>query len=55
VAPLLGDVRYGGAAPGAELWLLCFRYSFLHPANGKKITVSYLPDAWREAMGLVEE
>jgi 23S rRNA pseudouridine1911/1915/1917 synthase len=52
VAPLEGDVRYGQGAPGAELWLLCFRYSFLHPANGKKITVSFLPEPWREAMGL---
>jgi 23S rRNA-/tRNA-specific pseudouridylate synthase len=55
VAPLLGDVRYGNAAPGNELWLLCFRYSFLHPASGKKITVSFMPDAWREAMGLMEK
>jgi hypothetical protein len=31
--------------------LLCFRYSFLHPANGKKTIVSFLPDAWRTAMG----
>jgi 23S rRNA pseudouridine1911/1915/1917 synthase len=53
VAPLLGDVRYGGAAPGSELWLLCFSYSFRHPANGKKITVSFLPEAWRAAMGLL--
>jgi 23S rRNA pseudouridine1911/1915/1917 synthase len=52
VAPLLGDVRYGHGAAGAELWLLCFRYSFLHPANGNKIMVSYLPAAWREAMGM---
>ncbi len=52
VAPLIGDVRYGSAAPGGELWLLCFRYSFRHPVNGKKITVSYLPEPWRQAMGL---
>ena len=52
VAPLLGDVRYGQGSAGAELWLLCFRYSFLHPVNGKKTTVSFVPDAWREAMGL---
>jgi 23S rRNA pseudouridine1911/1915/1917 synthase len=52
VAPLEGDVRYGQGTAGAELWLLCFRYSFLHPANGKKISVSYLPETWREAMGL---
>ncbi len=52
VAPLLGDVRYGQGTPGAELWLLCFRYSFLHPAVGKKITVSFLPEPWRDAMGL---
>jgi len=55
VAPLLGDVRYGGAAPGGELWLLCFSYSFLHPASGKKVTVSYLPGPWREAMGVLEK
>ena len=36
VAPLLGDVRYGGAPPGRSLWLLCFRYSFLHPLMAKK-------------------
>jgi 23S rRNA pseudouridine1911/1915/1917 synthase len=52
VAPLLGDVRYGQGAAGAELWLLCFRYSFLHPDHGKKTTVSFLPEPWREAMGL---
>jgi 23S rRNA-/tRNA-specific pseudouridylate synthase len=52
VAPLLGDVRYGQGAAGADLWLLCFRYSFLHPAHGKKTTVSFLPEPWREAMGL---
>jgi 23S rRNA-/tRNA-specific pseudouridylate synthase len=52
VAPLLGDVRYGQGTPGAELWLLCFRYSFLHPAGGKKTTVCFLPDAWRLAIGL---
>ena len=52
VAPLDGDVRYGQGTPGAELWLLCFRYSFLHPAVGKKITVSFLPEPWRQAMGL---
>jgi len=34
---------------------LCFRYSFLHPANGKKITVSFVPDAWQQAMGIEEE
>jgi 23S rRNA-/tRNA-specific pseudouridylate synthase len=55
VAPLSGDVRYGLGTPGAELWLLCFCYSFRHPINGKKITVSFLPDAWRAAMGLSEE
>ncbi len=51
MAPLLGDVRYGQGAAGAELWLLCFRYSFLHPAHGKKTTVSFLPDPWREGHG----
>jgi len=52
VAPLAGDVRYGHGHAGAELWLLCFHYSFLHPASGKKIAVSFLPEAWRQAMGL---
>ncbi len=52
VAPLLGDVRYGGAAPGGELWLLCFQYVFPHPATHDKLSVSYIPPAWREAMGL---
>jgi 23S rRNA-/tRNA-specific pseudouridylate synthase len=55
VAPLLGDVRYGQGTPGAELWLLCFRYSFLHPASGKKTMVSFLPEPWREAMGFDRE
>ncbi len=53
VAPLLGDVRYGGAAPGNDLWLLCFQYVFPHPASRKKISVSFLPDAWKNAMGLI--
>jgi 23S rRNA-/tRNA-specific pseudouridylate synthase len=52
VAPLEGDVRYGQGAAGAELWLLCFHYSFIHPGSGKKISVGFLPDAWRAAMGL---
>jgi len=52
LAPLDGDVRYGHCAPGAELWLLCFQYSFLHPNSAKKISVGFLPDAWRAAMGL---
>jgi 23S rRNA-/tRNA-specific pseudouridylate synthase len=51
VAALLGDVRYGGAAPGGDLWLLCFSYSFRHPTGGKKITVSFIPQEWCEAMG----
>jgi 23S rRNA pseudouridine1911/1915/1917 synthase len=54
LAPLLGDARYGGAPAGAELWLLCFGYSFRHPAGGAKVTVNFLPDAWRAAMGMVE-
>ena len=54
LAPLLGDVRYGNAAPGNELWLLCFRYSFLHPKSGKKIVVGFIPDAWRTALDLPE-
>ncbi len=51
VAPLLGDVRYGGAAAGSELWLLCFHYSFRHPASHEKITVSFLPEKWRTSIG----
>jgi 23S rRNA pseudouridine1911/1915/1917 synthase len=54
VAPLLGDVRYGHYAPDSELWLLCFQYSFRHPASGKKITVGFLPPAWRCALALPE-
>lgn len=52
IAPLLGDVRYGGAAPGGELGLLCFQYVFPHPAYGEKVSVRYIPAAWQEAMGL---
>jgi 23S rRNA pseudouridine1911/1915/1917 synthase len=52
VAPLAGDVRYGHGQPGADLWLLCFHYSFRHPATGKKTSVSFLPEAWRQAMDL---
>ena len=52
VAPLLGDVRYGGAAPGGELWLLCFQYVFPHPVTKERLSVRYVPAAWREAMGL---
>jgi 23S rRNA pseudouridine1911/1915/1917 synthase len=52
VAPLAGDVRYGGAPPGGELGLLCFQYSFPHPASGKKTTVRFLPESWRAAMDL---
>jgi 23S rRNA-/tRNA-specific pseudouridylate synthase len=51
VAPLLGDVRYGGAPPGSELWLLCFQYSFPHPVGGRTVRVRYLPGAWLEALG----
>jgi len=52
VAPLAGDVRYGHGSPGSELWLLCFHYSFRHPASGKKTTVSFLPPHWRRALDL---
>jgi 23S rRNA pseudouridine1911/1915/1917 synthase len=52
VAPLLGDVRYGGAAEGGKLWLLCFQYVFPHPACRERVSVRFLPPAWREAMGL---
>lgn len=52
MAPLLGDVRYGGAEPGNELWLLCFQYVFPHPATRKRISVRFVPPAWQEAMGL---
>jgi 23S rRNA pseudouridine1911/1915/1917 synthase len=55
LAPLLGDVRYGGAAPGNDLWLLCFQYAFVHPATRERFSVRYIPSAWREAMGLKEE
>ncbi|MCU0236005.1 MAG: RluA family pseudouridine synthase [Acidobacteria bacterium] len=51
VAPLLGDVRYGGAASGSELWLLCFQYAFPHPFGGRTVRVRYLPAAWQEALG----
>jgi len=52
IAPLAGDVRYGGALPGAELGLLCFHYSFPHPADGRKTSVRFIPESWRRAMGL---
>jgi 23S rRNA-/tRNA-specific pseudouridylate synthase len=52
VAPLSGDIRYGGSPPGAELGLLCFQYAFPHPASGLKTTVRFIPESWREAMGL---
>jgi 23S rRNA pseudouridine1911/1915/1917 synthase len=52
VAPLAGDVRYGGAAAGAELGLLCFQYSFPHPSSGKKTTVRFIPESWRRALGV---
>lgn len=51
LAPLLGDVRYGGAPPGGDLWLLCFQYAFAHPVSGRRLRVSYLPPEWRRAMG----
>lgn len=54
VAPLAGDVRYGGAAPGSGLWLLCFQYSFPHPTGGRKVTVRHLPEDWRRALGLAD-
>ncbi len=54
VAPLVGDIRYGGAADGAELGLLCFQYAFPHPVGGRTVRVRYLPEAWREAMGLAD-
>ncbi len=52
LAPLLGDVRYGGAAPGGDLWLLCFQYAFPHPFSRERFSVRYVPPAWQEAMGL---
>lgn len=55
VAPLAGDVRYGGAPPGAELGLLCFHYSFPHPVGGRKTTVRFIPEGWRQAMGMDRE
>lgn len=54
IAPLLGDVRYGGAAPGGALWLLCFQYAFVHPLTGKKLSLRHIPRAWQEAMGIEE-
>jgi 23S rRNA pseudouridine1911/1915/1917 synthase len=51
VAPLAGDVRYGGAPPGGELGLLCFQYSFPHPASGQKTTVRFIPESWRRSLG----
>ncbi len=55
VAPLAGDVRYGGAEPGNDLWLLCFQYAFPHPAYKERVSVRFVPPAWQEAMGMVEE
>jgi 23S rRNA-/tRNA-specific pseudouridylate synthase len=52
VAPLAGDIRYGGATAGAELGLLCFQYSFPHPASGKKTTVRFIPENWRRVLGM---
>ena len=52
VAPLLGDVRYGGAVAGAELWLLCCQYVFPHPGDGRRFSVRFLPAAWKSALGL---
>lgn len=52
VAPLAGDMRYGGAEPSRELWLLCFQYVFPHPATRERTSVRFVPPAWQEAMGL---
>jgi len=52
LAPLDGDVRYGRAPKGDRLWLLCFQYAFRHPASGRKVTVSFLPEDWRRALDL---
>lgn len=55
VAPLVGDMRYGGADPSPELWLLCFQYVFPHPACREKVSVRFIPPSWQEAMGLAEK
>lgn len=45
--PLLGDRKYG-AAESAPLGLCCSRLTFLHPATGKPLSVSFAPTggAW---------
>lgn len=55
LAPLLGDVRYGGAAPGSDLWLLCFQYVFPHPFTRERTSVRHVPPDWLKAMGLAEK
>jgi len=54
LVPLVGDHLYGNYSGRAELGLICFCYSFHHPANGKKIRVSFLPAFWRRALDLPE-
>jgi 23S rRNA-/tRNA-specific pseudouridylate synthase len=54
LVPLVGDHLYGGYSGRAELGLICFYYSFQHPASGKKITVSFLPPSWRRALDFPE-
>ena len=55
LVPLIGDHLYGNYPGQTELGLICFYYAFDHPGNGRKITVSFLPDVWRETMGLDQE
>jgi 23S rRNA pseudouridine1911/1915/1917 synthase len=52
LVPLVGDHLYGNYSGRDELGLICFYYSFRHPSSDKKITVKFLPVAWRVAMGL---
>lgn len=55
LVPLIGDHLYGNYPGRAELGLVCFYYSFVHPGSGKKITISFLPAAWRAAIGLPDK
>jgi 23S rRNA-/tRNA-specific pseudouridylate synthase len=52
IVALSNDHLYGNYSGRAELGLICFHYSFRHPFSGKKITVKFLPAAWRMALDL---
>jgi 23S rRNA-/tRNA-specific pseudouridylate synthase len=54
LVPLIGDRLYGNCHGRSELGLICFYYSFNHPASGKKTKVSFLPPAWRRALDFPE-